>query len=54
MDLWHVPRQDSTRNTYTLDYGLTQRRIGFLPQMDGRQLKLCVPTCPLVSAGMNV
>jgi hypothetical protein len=54
MDLWQVPRQDSTRNTYALEHGLAQRRLDFLQQVDRQQLKLCVPTCPLASVGTNV
>jgi len=28
------PRQDSARNTYALEQGSAQRRLGFLPQVD--------------------
>jgi hypothetical protein len=31
VDLWQVPRQDSARNTYALEYDTAQRRVGSLP-----------------------
>ncbi len=54
LDLQEVPRQDSTCSTHALDHGAAQRRVGFFPQVDSEQLRLCVPTYPWVSAGMNI
>jgi hypothetical protein len=47
VDLCQVPRQNSGCNTHALEHDPAQRRIGFLAQVDRRQLKLCVP-CLLV------
>ncbi|PVH70467.1 hypothetical protein DL98DRAFT_133862 [Cadophora sp. DSE1049] len=38
---------------YALEHDTAQRRLGILLQLDRQQLKLCVPTCPLASAGTN-
>jgi hypothetical protein len=54
VDLRQVPRQDSGRSTHALDHGTAQSRVSFLPQVDRQQLKPCVPTCRLASAGTNV
>jgi hypothetical protein len=54
VDLRQVPRQDSACSAHALEHDTAQRQVGFLVQVDGQQLKLCVPTCPLASAGTNV
>ena len=46
-------RQDSACNICALEHGPVQRRLGFLAQVDVRQLNLCVSTCPLASTRMN-
>ncbi|OCL03205.1 hypothetical protein AOQ84DRAFT_368571 [Glonium stellatum] len=45
VDLLQVPRQDSNRSTYAVEHSLAQRQIGFIPQVNRQQFKLCVYLC---------
>jgi hypothetical protein len=38
VDLPQVPKQDSAGSTPALEYSAAQSQIGFLPQVDGKQL----------------
>jgi hypothetical protein len=40
VDLLQVPKQDSARNTYSLERDPTQRRLDFFAQVDSKQLDL--------------
>jgi hypothetical protein len=50
VDLPIVPKQESACSTYTFEYRIGQRRVGFLAQVDKR---LLVRTCPLKFVTMN-